>query len=507
MTSRPSASTLLFASLALLAGSCGGSNLHEFLEPLPGPPSPIALTNIRLIDGTGQPARDTQTIVLQDQRIVAVGPAATTPAPAGAHVIDLAGHTVFPGLVGVHNHLFYHLGDGSAVYADSSFAKLYLAAGVTTIRTAGTFDFEVDRRLKERIDAGLEPGPTIHLTGPYLYGTGSATDPQRIAAEVNRWADRGATSFKAYTSLRRDELRAAVDAAHARGLKVTGHLCAVGFQEAAALGIDNLEHGLLVDTEFFPGKQADVCPDSSPVLGQLVHADVSSPLIQRTISALVRRGVTVTSTLAIFETLNSRAKLDERTLTVLAPSALTKYREAQSRHTEQAEGDAAWRALLRREMEFERAFVAAGGRLAAGNDPTGWGGIVAGFGDQRQLELLVDAGFTPEAAFRIATLNGALLLNDTQIGTIAPGQQADLVVARGNAAADISAARNVVMVFKKGIAFDPERLIAATAGTVGGFDLRRYTGSPIFPIVVILFIAVVVRRVVRRRRRVRSAAA
>ena len=507
MTSRTLFPPALLASLAVVAASCGSSNVQEFTKPLPGSPAPIALANIRVIDGSGQPARDAQTIVLQDQRIVSVGPAATTATPAGAHVIDLSGHTVFPGLVGVHNHLFYHLGDGSAVHADSSFAKLYLAAGVTTIRTAGTFDFEIDRRLKERIDAGRDAGPTIHLTGPYLYGTGSASDPPRIAAEVNRWADRGATSFKAYTSLRRDELKAAVDAAHARGLKVTGHLFAVGFQEAAALGIDKLEHGLLVDTEFFHGKQPDVCPDASPVLGQLVHADVSSPMIQRTISALVRRGVTVTSTLAVFETLNSRAKLDDRTLTVLAHGALTKYRAAQARRTEQAEGDAGWRALLRREMEFERAFVAAGGRLAAGNDPTGWGGIVAGFGDQRQLELLVDAGFTPETAFRIATLNGALLLNDTQIGSIAPGLQADLVVVRGNAAADISAARSVVMVFKKGVAYDPDRLIAATAGTVGGFDVRRYTRSPVIPIIVILFVAIVVRRVIRWRRRVRTSAA
>jgi Amidohydrolase family len=249
-----------------------------------------------------------------------------------------------------------------------------------------------------------------------------------------------------------------------------------------------------------------VCPDSSPLLGELMHLDISSPTVGRMIAALVRRGVSITSTLAIYETLNSRARLDPRTLTVLAPRAQERYRTAQAARNEQAQGDAAWRALLRKEMEFERAFVAAGGRLVAGNDPTGWGGIVAGFGDQRQVELLVDAGFTPEAAIRIATLNGAVLLNDLQIGSIAPGLRADLVVVRGNPAANIADIRNVEMVFKKGVAYDPEALIAATMGTVGAFSLRPYIISPIFPVVVVLFVLVVARRVWRWRRAKSSAA-
>jgi imidazolonepropionase-like amidohydrolase len=304
--------------------------------------------------------------------------------------------------------------------------------------------------------------------------------------------------------LRKDELKAAIDAAHAHGLKVTGHLCAVGFQEAAGLGIDNLEHGLLADTEFYSAKEPDVCPDSSPTLGQLQYLDISGPAAGQLISTLVRRGVTITSTLAVYETLNSKATLDARTLLVLAPTAQDHYRTAQAGYTEDKPGDREWRALLRKEMEFERAFVAAGGRLAAGNDPTGWGGIVAGFGDQRQVELLVEAGFTPEHAIRIATANGAALLNESHIGTISPGMQADLVVVSGNPSARISDIRNIEMVFRKGTAYDPAALIESTHGTVGAFDPGRYVRSPIFPIVVVLFVLVVAKHV---RRRFRSAAA
>jgi imidazolonepropionase-like amidohydrolase len=497
---------LAAALIAAAATACHRGDAARFTREMPPISTPIALTNIRVIDGTGEPARDAQTVVLRDGKIASVGAGAP---PAGAHVVNLEGRTIFPGLVGVHNHLFYHSGAGNNLaLAQDNFAKLYLASGVTTIRTAGAMDFEGDRRLKAAIDADAAAGPSIHLTGPYLHAAGGAPDPGRIASEVNHWADRGATSFKAYTSLRRDELKAAIEAAHARGLKVTGHLCAVGFMEASALGIDNLEHGLLADSEFFSQKQPDACPDMSPLLGELLYLDVNSATVGRMITALVHRGVSITSTLAVYETFNSRAKLDPRTLTVLAPRAQERYRAAQAAHHEQAQGDGGWRTLLRKEMEFERAFVAAGGRLAAGNDPTGWGGIVAGFGDQRQIELLVDAGFSPEAAIRIGTLNGALLLNDLKVGTIAPGLQADLVVVRGTPAANISDIRNVEMVFKKGVAYDPDALIAAAAGTVGAFSLRLYIISPIFPVVVVLFVLVVARRLWRwRRARARSSAA
>jgi imidazolonepropionase-like amidohydrolase len=469
-----------------------------------------ALTHVRVIDGTGTPAREDQTLIIRDGRITALGATAVVAVPGGAQVLDLSGRTVIPGLVGMHEHLFYGIEESSGVSyvaAPHTFATLYLAAGVTTIRTAGTIDFEGDLRVKELVDAGHHPGPRIHLTSPYIEARSGDPNPEQVARDINAWAEQGATSFKAGRSLRAAELRAAVEAAHARGLRVTGHLCAIGFREAAAIGIDNLEHGLIVDTEFDPDKRQDQCPEETASLYALAGMDLSSASIAQTISSLVSHGVAVTSTLAVYETFTrNESALDPRTLAVLSPRLRDQYeaiRALRMGDSNQAAG--LWGTLLSKEMKFERAFAAAGGLLMSGADPTGWGGLVAGFGDQRQLELLVQAGFTPEAAIKVATRNGASFLNEYEdIGTVAVGRRADIVVVRGNPSARISDVRNVEMVFKGGVAYDPDALIASVAGTVGGFEVRRLARWPlnVLTMAAAVFVGVIVWR--RMRGAVRS---
>jgi imidazolonepropionase-like amidohydrolase len=498
MTGLRRANIALVVLAALSLTSCTQSNVSQFVSHLPPDAPAIALANVRLIDGTGTPGKDNQTLVITGERITSIGASASVFVPADAKTWDLKGRTVMPGFVGMHEHLFYHSGGSQIVIpAQENFAKLYLATGVTTIRTAGTADFEGDLRIKRLIDEGQRPGPAIYVTGPYLHALTQSPDPERVAKDVAAWADQGATSFKAYMSLRRAELKAAIDTAHARGLKVTGHLCAVGFEQAADLGIDNLEHGLFVDSEFTSTKQPDVCPDTSETLGTVLSMDVTGPAVQRLIALLVRRGIAVTSTLAIIDSFASRGQLDSRTPLVLAPPALERYRTEAAKRTDDNAGARSWNQLVRKEMEFERAFVGAGGRLLAGVDPTGWGGIVAGFGDQREIELLVSAGLTPEAAIRVASANGAAWLNDTNVGYLAPGMQADLVIVRGNPSGNISDIRNVEVVFKKGVAYDPDALIAATAGTVGATEWWRYFRWPYGPLIGVLIALLIARRIWR----------
>lgn len=486
---------LLFVSVSAVAVGCDTS--RPFVRPLP---PAVALLHARIIDGTGSPAREDQTLVIEQGRITAAGIGGQVRLPQGIATLDLAGRTVMPGLVGMHEHLFYELESPSSghrvVNAQSAFARLYLASGVTTIRTAGTVDFDGDARLKARIDAGQEPGPTIHLTGPYLSAMDGAPEPERIARTVEAQADRGATSIKAYTTLRPAELKAAVTAAHARGVRVIGHLCAVGFREAAALGIDTLEHGLAVDTEFFSAKRPDECPEQGAVVSELARMDVSDAEIQQTLATLVRRGVSVTSTLAIFESFTGReSSQDPQLPELLAPPLRKEYLSARSFWSDPANPTARmWAAMLSREMEFERQFVAAGGRLLAGVDPTGWGGVVAGLGDARELELLVEAGFTPEGAIRVATSNGATALGESdRIGTVEPGKQADLVVVRGNPAARMSDVRQVEMVVKNGVAYDPAALKAATTGAIGAMDLWQTLRRPVQLTLAVLAVMIVVR--------------
>src|SRR5678815_3081215 len=222
----------------------------------------LALAHVRVIDGTGAAPREDQTIVIADGKIQSIAPSGTANVPANAQVLDLKDYTVLPGLVGMHDHMFFPMGGNPPIYSDMgiSFPRLYLALGVTTIRTTGSVAPFTDLEIKRRIDSGSMIGPKMWVTAPYLEGAGAYTpvmhelsgadDARRM---VNYWADEGASSFKAYMNITRDELRAAVEEAHKRGLKVTGHLCSIGFREAAEIGIDNLEHGLLPDSEFVPG--------------------------------------------------------------------------------------------------------------------------------------------------------------------------------------------------------------------------------------------------------------
>jgi imidazolonepropionase-like amidohydrolase len=442
----------------------------------------VALTHVRVIDGTGAAAREDQTVVISKGKIESVSDAASAGVPKDAQVLDLHGYSVIPGLVGMHDHIFYPMGNGVFGEMAFSFPRLYLAGGATTIRTTGTLEPYTDLELKKQIDKGETPGPKMHVTGPYLEGPGSwsvqmhqLTGPDDATKTVNFWLDQGVDNFKAYMFITPAELSAAVAAAHKRGAKVTGHLCSIGFREAASIGIDDLEHGLVVDTEFFPWKKPGECPDNLDY-EFISKLDVQSGPVHETILDLVQHHVAVTSTLPVFEMgVPGRPTMQPRILNALSPDARSavlnnKVRASdvssirQRYHSETSP----WPAAFKKEMEFEHAFAQAGGLLLAGLDPTGMGGVIAGFGDQREVELLVEAGFTPVEAIHIATANGAQFLGALdQIGTIAAGKQADLVVIKGDPSKKIEDIENVETVFKDGIGYDSAKLIESVRGVVG----------------------------------------
>jgi imidazolonepropionase-like amidohydrolase len=466
------AACLTSASSALAQGPTLSGAVREYVtvnEPV------VALTNVRVIDGTGAPPKTGQTLVIRNGSIAAVGDAASVAVPEGARVMDLAGRTVFPGYVMLHEHLFYPSG-GGAVYNEQgfSFPRLYLAGGVTTMRTGGNMAGYADLNIKRSIDAWQMLGPAIDATAPYLEGPGlpiaqvkALRDASDARTMVNYWADEGATSFKAYMHITRAELGAAVEEAHKRGLKVTGHLCSVTFREAAALGIDNLEHGFVTASDFVADKKPDECPPGQRVQSSINALDPEGPEARALIAELVRRNVAITSTLTVFETfVPGQPSAPERVLEAMLPEARRQYEQSRAAITRAQQSP--WTTLFPKEMQLERAFARAGGLLVVGTDPTGFGGVVAGFANQRALELLVTAGFTPVEAIRIATLNGAKYLKrDERIGTIAVGKQADLVVVRGDPSSTISDVQNVEIVFKQGIGFDSPKIFASVKGRVG----------------------------------------
>ncbi len=434
----------------------------------------VVLTHVRVIDGTGAPPLENQSIVVRDGRIAALGDASTLQLPAGAQVVDLTGKSVIPGLVMMHEHLYYPTGPGVYGNLSESFTRLYLAGGVTSMRTAGNTNGYGEISIARAILRGDKPGPWIDATAPYLQGPGldvgqmyelkDADDARRM---TRFWADAGATSLKAYMNITRAELRAAIEEAHKRGLKITGHLCSITYHEAAAAGIDDLEHGFFVATDFVPGKKPDVCPGQNTGMTALAAVDTSSAQFKSLVADLVAHHVALTSTLTVFETFTPGQPTPPG-LDVLDPILAQQFEQFRASVNKKTES--IFVALFAKERAMEVQFVRAGGLLLAGTDPTGGGGVIAGYSDQRQVELLVGSGFTPLEAIKICTMNGATYLGKaTRIGSIAVGKQADLVVIGGNPAANISDIRKVEMVFKQGVGYDPAKLIASVKGRVGLF--------------------------------------
>jgi imidazolonepropionase-like amidohydrolase len=434
----------------------------------------VALVNVRVIDGTGAAARAAQTLVIRDGIISAIGAAGRVEVPEGAAVLDLAGRSVMPGLVMVHEHLYYPTGGGTYANLAESFTRLYLAGGVTSMRTGGNLNGYGEINIARSIEAGRKPGPWIDATAPYIEEAGLAIDQLHAvkdAAEarrmVNFWADAGATSFKAYMNVSRAVLAAAIDEAHRRGLKVTGHLCSVTYREAATLGIDNLEHGFFAATDFVADKAPDRCPGQGRGQASIIGLDPADERVRSLIAELVRSNVAITSTLTIFETFVPGRPLPPGLDMLVAP-----LREAfERRHAATARNaSSTYGALYARAGALEVAFFRAGGLLLAGTDPTGGGGVVPGFSNQRALELLVENGLTPLEAIRVGTLNGAVYLGrDDEVGSLAVGKQADLLVIGGDPSDRIEDIRRIELVFRQGVGYDPARLIASVRGSVGLF--------------------------------------
>lgn len=444
----------------------------------------FVLNHVRVIDGTGAAAKEDQAVVIANGKIQSIGPSASVQIPQGAQTMDRTGYSMIPGLVGMHDHLYYtdsiavqlangRIDEPGLFVAELPYTapRLYLAAGVTTLRTTGSLEPYTDLKIKSRIDAGLMPGPSIDATAPYLEGAPTIfaqmhelTGPDDAKRMVDYWAAEGMTSYKAYMNITREELGVAIEAAHAHKLKLTGHLCSVTWPEAIALGIDDFEHGpVFADTEFAADKKSDVCPRGGDMAW--LPLDVNGPQVQGLIQNLVAHHVAVTSTLPVFECgVPGRPKLQRRTLEAMSAESAQSYLTARA----QVPMDTPMTSLMRKEMDFEVAFVKGGGLLLGGPDPTGNGGVLPGFGDQREIELLVEAGLTPLQAIQVLTENGAMYLGrQDQIGTLAAGKQADLVLIKGDPSKTIEDIEKVETVFKAGVGYDSKKLIDSVRGQVG----------------------------------------
>ncbi len=459
---------LLSSMSAHAADKPAGSEFVAYAQPV------IAFTHATIVDGTGAKARHEQTLLIDKGRIVALDKASRVKIPDGATVIDAKGKTLLPGFVMVHEHMFYPAGGVEYNEMSYSFPRLYLAGGTTTMRTAGSMMPYADLNVRDAIARGDAIGPDMDVTGPYLNGPGlpipavhSLSGVDDAERTVNYWADEGVTSYKAYMQITRAELQRVIDVAHHRGSKVTAHLCSVTYREAVGMGIDNLEHGFFVATDFVKDKQPDACPRSADVAQSFATLDPKSPEVKSLIKWMVDHHLALTSTLTVFETfVAGRPKAPQGALDLMLPEVRTQYEDswnkvqtAKGRYTPE---------IYAKLAQLEKQYVEAGGTLLAGTDPTGFGGVVPGYSSKREVELLVETGFSFEQAVKIATYNGARYLGrDQDVGTLAVGKRADLAVVDGDPLKDTSAIEHMPLVFKNGVGYDTQKIFGAMHGTVG----------------------------------------
>lgn len=428
----------------------------------------LALTGLTLIDGTGQGVKYDQTLLLKNDRITAVGPSEQVVIPAGCYKLDLHGKTVIPGLVGTHNHLRFPR--GALFYSGP---KLYLAAGVTTIQTCGTGHVQEELALARAIASGRAVGPDIVNSSPYFTGPAGKenfirfTNASHIRDTIQQLVQAGVEWFKVYRHIRPEDLRVIVTAAHNHGAKVTGHLCATTYQEAAEIGIDAIEHGFIHSFDHAKGKTEGVCDGDRSFRSTL---PMDSPDILAEHQLFIQQQVVLSTTPAILEAQTpGRAIASPEALRLLAPFYRQAYKERQQRMSE-AGADwyfgADW---LERSLSYDLAFYRAGGLLTTGPDPGLH--VLPGFGDQRNYELLVEAGFRSWEAIQVMTSNGARSLERTDIGVIAKGMLANLVVLDGDLVQSPYVIGQVEYVFKNGKGYDPDLLLKDLEGKVGAaFD-------------------------------------
>ena len=435
--------------------------------------SVIAITDVLLIDGTGDAPQSGMTIIIRDGEIDAVGKSEEVVIPDGTLIISGQGKTLIPGLVMMHEHLFYtKLFENffDVTQMSYTFSRLYLAGGVTTMRTAGSIEPQTDLNVKKFILEGRLTGPKMDVTGPFIErnsrigALGSINDTEEVGKMVDYWSGKGVTSFKLYNNITREDMKRCVDEAHQRGLKVTGHLCSVTYEEASEIGLDNLEHGFMASSDFNPGRVPDTCDPFGGSRGRF-----SEPLdgdrINQLIEVLIENGTAITSTPNVFEPFTGREIVPGGGMEAL--TAQLKEREINI-YNSRIGRDSLSAAMFAKNLAWLKRFHDKGGLLTAGTDPTGSGRTVAGYANQRTVEIFVEAGFSIPDAIKVCTLNGATYLEQQdRIGTIENGKIADLVLINGDLLKDVGNIRNMEIVFKDGIGYDSRAMFDSVKGKVG----------------------------------------
>lgn len=460
---------LVFSTLSMQGQESLSSKTKKYVDYARGN---YVLQNLTVLDGNGTNAQEDMDIWIEGETIKSIGKNLSV--PSNVTPIDFTGKSVIPGFVMLHEHMFYpSTTPGKTFGLDQmsySFPLLYLAGGVTMMRTAGSIMPQADVSIKQWINQGKIPGPKMDVTSPHMDREGlpiveffTFENKEQAKNQVEFYADMGVTSIKVYNFINREDLKVIVEAAHERNMKVTGHLCSITYREAADIGIDNIEHGFGSCPDFLADKEPDEC---NPFMtSSLLQVDPKSELVEDLINHLVKKNVALTTTINVWDPYTNREVVPGGGLKALAPLAKEKVYE---RWVSKQGKDSIDYAVFNKLKILDKKFSDAGGLLVAGTDPTYDGRIVPGYANMRLLEILVEMGFTTQEAVKICTLNGAKYLElEETIGTIEAGKIADLIILEENIKDNVTAIRSKKIVFKNGIGYNSEKLFKAAEGLVG----------------------------------------
>ena len=427
-----------------LAGSDGMAALAEISKGISGSRAErIALVGGTLIDGTGRDPVPDSVVVIEKGRIVEAGPKSRVKIPSGAQKVDARGKTILPGLWDMHAH-----------FEQVEWGPIYLAAGATTVRDCGN-EFEFITAVRDAVANGRGLGPRLLLagivdgTGPSALGVARVDTPEQAKMWTGKYHDAGFQQMKIYSSVKLEEVKDVAEEAHRLGMTVTGHVpIGLNAYQTIEAGQDQINHIPYIVDIMVPTLPADA--------SRLDHAnaaanlDLNSPAAQKAIAFLVQHGTVVDPTLALFEffsasTAKPAASIEPGVLKV-APElqAILADVGPPSPQAEISEK------VFAKELAVVGALHKAGVPIVAGTDQT-----VPGHSLHREIELYVQAGFTPMEAIQAATIVPARVMGlDKEIGTVEAGKRADVIILDGNPLESIRNIRKVEFVITNGVMYN-----------------------------------------------------
>ena len=398
-------------------------------------PAVTAIMGGRLIDGTGRPAVENSVVILRGGKIMAAGPAASIPVPKGAEFVDATGKSVLPGLWEMHAH-----------FEQVEWGPVYLASGVTTARDVGN-EREFIVAARDAIAAGRGIGPRLVMagvvdgSGPLALGVIRVDTPQQAREQVQKYKAAGFQQIKIYSSVKPEILKVVAAEAHRLGMTVTGHI-PFGMNAVQGIedGMDQINHIEYLTAVLVDPKSQTIDPDA--------------PNVKAVIKLLLEHHTVVDPTLALMEIITHST---DKPISTFEPGILRvapELREGLETMGVLPERSEQMAAVFRAMVAAVRLLHQAGVPIVAGTDQS-----IPGFSLDREIELHVQAGFTPMEAIQSATLVAARAMGmEKDSGTIEPGKRADVIVVDGNPLKNISDIRKVSTVFAGGKMYQPAAL-------------------------------------------------